>query len=58
MFVFGFVQGLGCSRRSRPIVEASGCADACEQRGGGAGAIIFTLILPVSLSTLRWHPRP
>lgn len=42
MFVFGFVQGLGCKHRSSPIVEgdsATACAGACKKKGGLA--IIF-----------------
>lgn len=37
MFVFGFVQGLGCSHRSRPIVEGysdAECAVAWKKREG------------------------
>lgn len=54
MFVFGFVQGLGCSHRSRPIVEGysdAECADACKK--GGGIAIIFQYHL-----SYRFHHWP
>lgn len=37
MFVFGFVQRLGCSRRSRPIVEALDVLTPVNREGEGGG---------------------